>query len=236
MVNNNNGWPSPPQAYTGSNHGEQPQPELGVGRRNGVRTRNLDEGRRLDKVPWCNHCKRERYTHETCLKLKGKPHNLKKQIGRAFQASNSDQGQQPPPSQFPLTTEQLDRLYKLLESPIPSCSIATKGNSLFLSVSPNHTWIVDSGASDHMTSESTLFSSYSPCADNQKIKIADGSFSAIAGKGSVVLSPITLKNVLHGPNLSCNLMSDLNLGKMIDSAKESGGLYYLDIGSASQLP
>ncbi|KAI5406952.1 hypothetical protein KIW84_053271 [Lathyrus oleraceus] len=47
--------------------------------------------------------------------------------------------------------------------------------------SPSHTWIVDSEASDRMTGESTLFSSYSPCADNQKIKIADDSFSAIAG-------------------------------------------------------
>ncbi|KAI5434064.1 hypothetical protein KIW84_021070 [Lathyrus oleraceus] len=32
----------------------------------------------------------------------------------------------------------------------PSCSIATKGNSAFLSVIPNHTCVVDSGASDHM--------------------------------------------------------------------------------------
>ncbi|KAI5430159.1 hypothetical protein KIW84_034656 [Lathyrus oleraceus] len=124
--------------------------------------------------------------------LKGKPPIWKKKNGRAFQASNSDQGKQPPPSQFPLTTEQLDRLYKLFESPTHSCSIATKGNSAFLSVSPSHTWIVDSGASDHMAGESTLFSSYSPC--------------------------------------------DLKSGKMIGSAKESGGLYYLDIGSASQLP
>ncbi|KAI5396382.1 hypothetical protein KIW84_062548 [Lathyrus oleraceus] len=164
MANNNNRWPSPSQAYTGSNHGEQPQPESGVGRGNGgggkngdgrenggghgndVRTRNLDEGRRSDKVPWC------------------KPPNWKKKSGCAFQSSNSDQGQQPPSSQFPLTTEQLDRLYKLLESPTPSCSIATKGNSAFLIVSLSHTWIVDSGASDHMTGESTLFSSYSPCA------------------------------------------------------------------------
>ncbi|KAI5426398.1 hypothetical protein KIW84_031992 [Lathyrus oleraceus] len=127
-------------------------------------TRNLDEGIRSDKVPWCDHCKREWHTRETCWKLKGKPPNWKKKSGRAFQASNSDQGQQSPPSQFPFTTEQLDRLYKLLESPTPSCSIATKGNPTFLSVSPSHTWIVDSGASDHMTGESTLFSSYSPCA------------------------------------------------------------------------
>ncbi|KAI5396479.1 hypothetical protein KIW84_062623 [Lathyrus oleraceus] len=35
MANNNNRWPSPSQAYTGSNHGEQPQPELSVNRRNG---------------------------------------------------------------------------------------------------------------------------------------------------------------------------------------------------------
>ncbi|KAI5435051.1 hypothetical protein KIW84_021763 [Lathyrus oleraceus] len=99
----------------------------------------------------------------------GKPPNWKKKSGRAFQASNSDQGQQPSSSQFPFTTEQLDRPYKFLESPTPSCSIATKGNSAFRSVSPSHTWIVDSG-------------------------------------------------------------------EMIGSAKESGGLYYLDIGSASQLP
>jgi hypothetical protein len=153
--------------------------------------------------------------------------------------------------------EQLDRLYKILES--LSCSIAPKGNSALLCVSPSHAWIVDSGASDHMTGDSTLFSSYSPCAGNHKIKIADGSFSAIAGKGSVVLSPsLTLKDVLHVPNLSCSLMSvsklaqdkncqtnffrthcvfqDLNSGKMIGTAKESGGLYYFDIEPQSQLP
>ncbi|KAI5396460.1 hypothetical protein KIW84_062613 [Lathyrus oleraceus] len=136
MANNNNSWPSPSQAYTGSNHGEQSQPELGVGQRNGGGRGN---------------------------NLKGKPPNWKKKSGRAFQASNSYQGQQPLPSQIPLTTEQLDRLYKLLESPTPSCSIETKGNYAFLSVSLNHTWIVDSGASDHTTGESTLFSSYNPC-------------------------------------------------------------------------
>ncbi|KAI5443839.1 hypothetical protein KIW84_012476 [Lathyrus oleraceus] len=61
-------------------------------------TRNLNEGRRLDKVPWCDHCKHEWHTPETCWKLKGKPPNWKKKSCCAFQASNSDQGKQPPPS------------------------------------------------------------------------------------------------------------------------------------------
>ncbi|CAJ2662733.1 unnamed protein product [Trifolium pratense] len=239
-------------------------PRISESEGSALATRNPYEGKKPDEVPRCDYCNREWHTREDCWKLKGKPPNWtpnwkKKKGGRAFQASNSDQGQQSTSTQGPFTTEQLEKLFKLLESQTPSCSVATKGNSVFLSVSPNHTWIVDSGASDHMTGESALFSSYSPCAGNQKIKVADGSFSAIVGKGSVVLSPmLTLKNVLHVPNLSCSLMSvsklaqdincqtnffrshcvfqDLNSGKMIGSAEESGGLYYFDIGSASQLP
>jgi hypothetical protein len=141
-------------------------------------------------------------------------------------------------------------------SQTPSCSIAQRGNfpnTALVSVKPSPTWVIDSGATDHMTWESSLFSSYSPCAGNHKIKIVDGSLSAIAGKGSVILSPLlTLKNVLHVPKLSYNLISitkltedtncqanffhshcifkDLNSGKMIVSAKKSGGLYYLDNG------
>ncbi|XP_073225717.1 uncharacterized protein [Cicer arietinum] len=124
-------------------------------------------------------------------------------------------------------------------------------NTALLSVTPSHTWIIDSGATDHMTGESSMFSSYSPCAGNHKITIADGSLSVIARKCSVILSPVlTLKDILHVPNLSCNLLSitkltkdincqanffhshctfkDLSTGKIIGNAKESGGLYYLD--------
>lgn len=52
------------------------------------------------------------------------------------------------PNTFPFTKEQLDQMYKLLESQTPSCSIAHKDNfpkSTYLSVIPNR-------------------SSYKPCA------------------------------------------------------------------------
>ncbi|KAI5422143.1 hypothetical protein KIW84_045559 [Lathyrus oleraceus] len=88
--------------------------------------KNLDEGKRLDKFPWCDHYKREWHMHETCQKLKGKSPNWKKKCRSTFQASNYDQGQQSPLTQLSLTMYQLDRLYKLLESLTPSCSIARK--------------------------------------------------------------------------------------------------------------
>ena len=59
-----------------------------------------------------------------------------------------------------------------------------------------------------MTSSSQLFSSYSPCVGNKKIKIVDGSLYVIADMGSVIISPtLTLHKILHVPNLSFNLLS-----------------------------
>ena len=95
-----------------------------------------------------------------------------------------------------------------------------------------------------------LFSTYSPCVGNLKVKIAEGTLSSVAGKGSIrIFESITLNPVLHVPNLSYNLLfisqltkqsnclakflpshcvfQDLLLGKTIGSAKECEGLYYL---------
>jgi len=104
-----------------------------------------------------------------------------------------------------------------------------------------------------MTNCSHLFSSYSPCAGNRKIKIVDGSFSAIAGIGSIkVSSLITLNNVLNVPKLSCKItqhlkcqdnfypthceFQELASGRMIGNAKENGGLYFFEEGPTPSKP
>ena len=129
---------------------------------------------------------------------------------------DDSQGQPVNSEMHSFTKEQLSHLYKLFQSPQfsnPSCSLAKKGNYFIAALSckksnPYCSWIIDSGATDHMTGSSKLFCSYNPCAGNKKIKIADGSLSAIAGIGSIVISPsLTLHKVLHVPNLSCNLLS-----------------------------
>ena len=111
-------------------------------------------------------------------------------------------------------------------------------------------WIIDSGASDHMTWDIIVFNNYTPCYNNSTIRIADGIVSKVVGTGSVTLTKdITLKSVLFVPKLECNLISiskitrDLNCvtkflsnlcvfqvldsEKTIGSAELCAGLYLL---------
>ena len=115
----------------------------------------------------------------------------------------------------------------------------------------NQYWILDSGATDHMTPLHTHFSTYSPCPSNKKISTADGSLITVAGEGNIQISPsMTLNNVLHIPKLSTSLISiqkltkdlscnvifdnnscvfqDKNSGRTIGNAREWNGLYYFD--------
>ena len=182
--------------------------------------------------------------------------------------TGSSQGQEVNSSTTIFMKEQLEHLYKLFQSPQfsinPSCSLAQTGNYLtaaLSSVKSNHSysWIINSGATNHMTGYSSLFSSYGPCAGNKKIKITDGSLSAIAGIGSIkISSSLTLSNVLHVPNLSCNFLSisktthdrncfanffpsrcefqELDSRSMIGRARECGGLYFFEDGMNSTSP
>lgn len=135
----------------------------------------------------------------------------------SFVASNGENMRQEGNSKsLPFTKERLEHLFnffsnKMLVNPFyclvqkgisfSSALVSTKQNSKAL-------WIVDSGASDHMTNCSKLFSTYSPCAGYKKIRIEDRTFSTIAAVGSIPISKsLTLHNVLHVPNLSCNLLS-----------------------------
>ena len=161
--------------------------------------------------------------------------------------------------------EQLYKMFSSLQSAghssnsMSSGSLAHRNNFLRALNTISQTkipWIVDSCASDHMTSNYHIFSTYSPCAGNIKVKIADGSLSTVARKGTITLSDsLILENVLHVPNLSCNLLSisqltkdsnssakffpyhcifqDLSSGKMIGGAKECEGLYYFDEANVS---
>jgi len=159
-----------------------------------------------------------------------------------------------------LNHEEIERVRSFLsklEKPTSMCCLTYSGKfplffGLNVSDTPfTHYWILDSGATDHMTPLPKYFSTYFPCPSNKKISTADGTFITTTGQGNVQISPsITLKNVLHVPNLSTNMifvqkltkdlscnvvfhknyciLQDKNSGRTIGHAREWNGLYYME--------
>ncbi|KAG6492095.1 hypothetical protein ZIOFF_047045 [Zingiber officinale] len=176
-------------------------------------------------VLWCDFCNKPRHTRETCWTIHDKPANFKgksgEKNGRIFPTANEAMT-----TASTITKEHLEQLLALLtsnpSSSTPNVSVAHTGNEIIAfpcGFGISAPWIIDFGASAHMTNSLKLLKLYSPCPENKKVKIADGSFSPIAGKGSVQISEnIDLKSVLY----------DRSSGKMIGSAKMVNGLYYFE--------
>ncbi|GFZ15830.1 hypothetical protein Acr_25g0002390 [Actinidia rufa] len=80
------------------------------------------------------------------------------------------------------------------------------------------TWILDSGANNHMTGELATFTS--PVTSvNQSVCIADGSSIPIHSQGDARLSSdITLSSVYHVPHFAYNLLSVSRLAKDLNCA------------------
>lgn len=77
-------------------------------------------------------------------------------------------------------------------------------------------WVIDSRASQHMTSMSSLFSFYHVCLGRDKVRIADGSYSSIASKCDIVASPsLHLSSVFHILNFSLNPLSINHITKSL---------------------
>uniref|UniRef100_A0A2N9EKA6 Integrase catalytic domain-containing protein n=1 Tax=Fagus sylvatica TaxID=28930 RepID=A0A2N9EKA6_FAGSY len=83
----------------------------------------------------------------------------------------------------------------------------------------------NTGASDHMTNDSKLFTLYTTTPRNT-VKVANGLSIPVFGAGSIPLSSsLSLSSVLH----------DILTKKLIGLNRERGGLYYLDLKEAPVL-
>ncbi|KAJ3676869.1 hypothetical protein LUZ60_002593 [Juncus effusus] len=76
---------------------------------------------------------------------------------------------------------------------------------------PSDGWYLDSGASNHMTSDLTSLTSHHPYSGNDLIKVGNGAGILIHNIGTTTLKctygSLTLKNVFHVPKITKNLIS-----------------------------
>ncbi|CAN1319890.1 Retrovirus-related Pol polyprotein from transposon RE1, partial [Linum perenne] len=171
-------------------------------------------------------------------------------VPRAHTVATGEAGQ--------LSQEQIEHILSLLKPQLssstgnPSSSSAPSGKKSLTLTPEFDTWILDSGATNHMTNSSLSFITYQPISTHNKVKVADGNFVSIADQGHIKLSiKLTLKSVVHVPKIACNLLSipklttesncavifnsthcliqDLSSGEVIGSARMKEGLYYLEV-------
>ncbi|KAK2414409.1 myosin-16 [Trifolium repens] len=207
---------------------------------------------------YCEHCNKPWHRKKNCFKLHGKEHVL----SRGGVPQNLQQNQAHVAMRgtdlSSFSQNDVERLQSLLAAiskpsgfeslPITSKNMNCRSFTV-CDVIPKNAWILDSGATNHMTFDSTLLSSYTSPSSIPYITVADGSHARVVGIGNIDLQPsLKLQSMLHVPTLSNNLISirrltrdrnckvtffashcvfqDLNSGQTIGIAKEKEGLYY----------
>jgi hypothetical protein len=93
----------------------------------------------------------------------------------------------------------------------------TQAQALASSCRSHRDWIIDSGASRHVTGLIDSFKTYSHSIHPETVQIADGTSQLIHGVGSIECTPsINLSSVLHVPSFPVNLLS---VSSIIDQFK-----------------
>ncbi|RVX21542.1 Anaphase-promoting complex subunit 8 [Vitis vinifera] len=190
--------------------------------------------------PHCTYCNKLGHTRDRCYQLHGRPPRT------AHMAQSSDSPLPQPPSSSASQTSQAS-----------IASVAQPGNA---SACLTHTsslgpWILDSGASDHLSGNKDLFSSITTTSDLPTVTLANGSQTVAKGIGLALLLPsLPLTSVLYTPECPFNLISiskitrtlncsitfsdkfvtlqDRSTGKTIGIGRESQGLYHLTSDSS----
>ena len=209
----------------------------------------------------CSFCNRKGHTREKCWTLHGRPpHFEARPPARAHlvQSPRGVDGIQSIPALHTIMSE-IQSLKSTMNSSttvMGSTSVANSGKNQLLTFISLFTkdlteaWILDSGATDHMTSSEKSFETYEKIAPGKHVQTVDGTLLSVIGIGSMTVQPIgTISNALHVPKLFINHISVQKLAKMreynilfddvdaylchkvlrwkIGLAKVQQGLYYL---------
>lgn len=187
--------------------------------------------------PYCKHCKRTGHSFDNCYSRhdakvqrptrffgsnwrnnkwrsqvpdrwrnngpQGSMAQMVNQMHQEVHGANEVQSNNPPLQQ------QIDTILKILEQQqLEKTSVAPVVTMTHAGISEHINWIVDSGASDHMTFHKSILINYVPFISPKYVEVAIGFKTYILGKGDVILNNrLKLLDVLYIPNLNFHLFS-----------------------------
>ncbi|KAM7499356.1 hypothetical protein LguiA_023770 [Lonicera macranthoides] len=218
------------QAHSNSNWRNSDKRSSSGNRPNDSGNRPNDSRGSTSKYPPCSVCGLTGHSKKGCYEIIGYPDWWKD--SRSRRTSQTTEGGNKQASGLLTTT-------------------GTSGTALHSVSVLNNTWVIDSGATDHMTSNSKLVTPLNPSSQTF-VSTANGAPVPVVGKGSVTLSDtLNLSSVLVVPSLDYNLLSvaqitnalhcvvtfwpshcifkDIQTKKTIGYGVRRGKLYYLDL-------
>ena len=179
----------------------------------------------------CDHCGMKGHVQEECYKLIGYPADWNKKprerfnpkyAGNVIKYDGKEERKMQDPSFISTIVQQV------VKAMSEQCSGSGQSSNFASILSASNvafnteffdsgSWIIDSGASDHMAGNMDLFSEVKGLKQTINVGLPDGSTKIVKKIGVVRISPkITLMNVLYIPEFQHNLLS---LSKLIDHSK-----------------
>ena len=176
----------------------------------------------------CAYCTKPGHHIKECRKLAWKEDLKKKGLWnpgakkKAYVASSSNQEEEVSKKENgdvqKLIAEEVEKVLKKFSSSSLAQSGKYKHMSIAFTTYENlqpelHEWILDSGATDHMSPDKACFEEYKMINDSHLVFTANGGILKVAGIGKIRIKEVLLQNVLHVPGLKANLLS---LQRLVD--------------------
>ena len=192
---------------------------------------------RSDQVV-CAYCKKPGDHIKECGKLAWKEDLKKKGLWnprakkKAYVATSVNQEGEATKAKGPsdiqkLISEEMEKIFNKFSS----SSLAQSGQYKYMSIAfttyenlhlESCSWIIDSGATYHMSPDDTLFEDYRTLNHSHLVFSANGGILKAAGVRNIQIKGVLLKRALHVPGLKANLLS---LQRLID---DTGWQFILD--------
>ncbi|CAM8916639.1 unnamed protein product [Rhodiola kirilowii] len=196
---------------------------------------------RMKQRPYCTHCQFNGHTKEHCYKLNGYPpghrlykgknqnksaNNVTLNAAEATQKATVGTNSQavissPASSTNSFTTEQVNQIWNMIKQQQQGPVEAVEGQchkagicSLVLHSLVKHSWIVDSGATDHFICDKSLLKDVYELPKKCHISLPDGNAIVVSSAGTYELRPgLVLHDVMFASEFKYNLLSVSKLVK-----------------------